>query len=57
MNEELVDEISNLNEVVKPTDSFLVLGADVGQTAQKQAEMFKEKLDISGVIITKMDGT
>lgn len=57
LNQELVDEISSLNEVISPTDTFLVLGADVGQTAQKQAEMFKEKLNISGVIITKMDGT
>jgi len=57
LNEELVEEITNLNKTVDPTDTFLVLGADVGQTAQKQAEMFKEKLNISGVIITKLDGT
>lgn len=57
LNEELVEEISSLNTVVKPTDTFLVLGADVGQTAQRQAEMFKEELSISGVVITKMDGT
>ena len=57
LNEELVEEISSLNEIVKPTETFMVLGADVGQTAQKQAEMFKEKLDITGVLITKMDGT
>ncbi len=57
LNEELVTEIADLNSLVKPTDTFLVLGADVGQTAQKQAEMFKEQLNISGVIITKMDGT
>ncbi len=57
LNQELVEEISNLNEVVSPTDTFLVLGADVGQIAQKQAEMFKNELNISGVIITKMDGT
>ncbi len=57
LNEELVEEISSLNKVVKPTDTFLVLGADVGQTAQRQAEMFKTELSISGVVITKMDGT
>jgi len=57
LNEELIEEISSLEELVKPTDIFMVLGADVGQTAQKQAEMFKEKLDITGVIISKMDGT
>jgi len=57
LNNELVDEIASLENLVKPTDIFMVLGADVGQTAQKQTEMFKEKLDISGVIISKMDGT
>lgn len=57
LNEELIDEITDLNAVVDPTDTFLVLGADVGQTAQKQAQAFKETLSISGVIITKMDGT
>jgi signal recognition particle subunit SRP54 len=57
LNDELVEEISNLNKEVEPTDTFLVLGADLGQTASKQAEMFKEKLNITGVIITKMDGT
>ena len=57
LNKELIDEISNLNKLVQPTDTFLVLGADVGQTAQKQAQMFKEELNISGVVITKMDGT
>jgi len=57
LNDELVEEISNLKNLVNPTDIFMVLGADVGQTAQKQTQMFKESLDISGVIITKMDGT
>lgn len=57
LNEELVEEIASLKNLVEPTDTFFVLGADVGQTAQKQAEMFKEQLDVSGVVITKMDGT
>jgi len=57
LNDELVEEIASLKDIVEPTDVFFVLGADVGQTAQKQASMFKEYMDISGVIITKMDGT
>jgi len=57
LNDELVEEITELNKTVNPTDTFLVMGADVGQTAQKQAESFKDRLDITGVIITKMDGT
>lgn len=57
LNKDLVDEIFALNKVVVPTDTFLVMGADVGQSAQKQAEVFKQELAITGVIITKMDGT
>lgn len=57
LNNELVEEIANLNKLVGPTDTFLVLGADVGQIAEKQAKMFKDTLEITGVIITKMDGT
>ena len=57
LNEELVEEIANLRDLVNPSDVFFVLGADVGQTAQKQAEMFKDQLEISGDVITKMDGT
>lgn len=57
LNDELIEEIVELNKVVNPTDTFLVLGADVGQTAQKQAQAFKDNLEVSGVIVTKMDGT
>lgn len=57
LNEELVEEIISLNSIVDPTDTFLVMGADVGQTAQKQAQAFKDNLDVSGVVISKMDGT
>ena len=57
LNDELVEEIISLNSVVSPTDTFLVMGADVGQTAQKQAQAFKDNLDVSGVVISKMDGT
>ena len=57
LNDELVQEIINLNDLVNPTDTFMVLGADVGQSAQKQAQSFKENLGVTGVVITKMDGT
>ena len=57
LNEELVEEITSLNKTVIPTDTFMVLGADVGQTAQKQAQAFKDNLAITGVVISKMDGT
>jgi signal recognition particle subunit SRP54 len=57
LSEELVDEIKEINSFAKPTETFLVMSADIGQTAKKQASVFKEAVNITGVIITKMDST
>lgn len=40
-----------------PHETFLVLDATTGQNALMQARKFKESVDISGVILTKLDGT
>ena len=57
LDEELVKEIESLYKKIEPTETILVMPADVGQTAKTQAEKFKEALNISGVIITRMDST
>lgn len=57
LSEDLVKEIENLNKVVSPNEKLLVLSADLGQTAEKQAKQFHESCDITGVMATKMDGT
>ncbi|MFA5349526.1 MAG: signal recognition particle receptor subunit alpha, partial [Candidatus Paceibacterota bacterium] len=57
LDEELVEEIKNLNKEIKPTETILVMPADIGQAAKPQAEHFKSALNISGVIITRMDST
>lgn len=57
LDKELVTEISALNRQIKPTESILVMPADIGQAAKSQAEDFKEMLQITGVIITRMDST
>lgn len=57
LSSELVKEIKEINKFANPTETFLVMSADVGQTAKKQASTFKEAVNISGVIITKMDST
>lgn len=54
---ELASELKKVSEKFKPTDSFLVVSADIGQVAGKQAEEFSKAAPISGVIITKMDGS
>ncbi|MFQ5475071.1 MAG: signal recognition particle protein Srp19, partial [Candidatus Nanoarchaeia archaeon] len=57
LSDELIDELKDLNKTVQPDESLLVIGADVGQAAERQAKAFHETVDITGVIITKLDGT
>ncbi len=54
---ELASELAKMNDVFKPDESFLVLSADVGQVAERQAKEFNAAVPISGVIVTKMDGS
>lgn len=57
LDEELIKEIKDIAKLAKATETILVMPADIGQTAKKQAKGFKEAIDISGVIITRMDST
>ncbi len=54
---DLIEEIENLSKHVEPDESLLVISADIGQTAEKQAAQFHESCGVTGVIATKMDGT
>ena len=53
----LIREMEDLNSAIKPDERILVVSADLGQAAQQQAEQFHKSCSISGIIITKMDGT
>ncbi|MCK4589340.1 MAG: signal recognition particle protein [Nanoarchaeota archaeon] len=57
LSEELVTELNNINSTVKADERLLVISADIGQTAQMQAEKFHETINVNGVIITRLDGT
>ena len=57
LDKDLVEEISVLNKEINPTESILVMPADIGQAAKKQSEEFRNILSITGVIITRMDST
>jgi len=57
LSKDLIEEIKKINNAVKPEENLLVISADIGQTAQKQAQAFHESCGITGVIVTKMDGT
>lgn len=59
----LLDELRKMNRVASkvidtaPHETILVLDANTGQNAIQQAKLFKEAVDISGIVLTKLDGT
>ena len=53
---DLMEEIFTIKNVTNPNEILLVLDAMTGQDAVNVAETFNEKLDITGVVLTKMDG-
>jgi len=56
IDEDLMAELGRIKEAVRPSDIMLVADAMTGQDAVNIAKAFNERLDISGVILTKMDG-
>ncbi len=57
LSEDLIKEIKEVSETVKPNETLLVISADIGQAAQKQAQAFHDSCGVTGVIVTKMEGT
>ncbi|HYD03636.1 MAG TPA: signal recognition particle protein Srp54 [Alphaproteobacteria bacterium] len=57
LNDELIKELNDIRSIVKADENLLVISADIGQTAEKQAKTFNETCGVTGVIITKLDGT
>ena len=59
----LMDELSKMVRVIKkvipsaPHESLLIIDANTGQNGIDQAQVFKEAVTITGIIITKMDGS
>ena len=56
INEELMNELKNIKKEVNPTEILLVVDSMTGQDAVTVAESFNNDLDITGVILTKLDG-
>lgn len=56
IDENLMDEIENVKKAVSPNYVFFVADAMTGQDAVNAASAFNDRLDISGVILTKTDG-
>ncbi len=57
LSKDLIKEIGDLNKAIKPNENILVISADIGQAAQSQAKAFHDACGITGVIVTKLDGT
>jgi signal recognition particle subunit SRP54 len=53
---DLMDELQRVREAVRPDDSLLVVDAMTGQEAVNVAEAFAETIDLTGVVVTKLDG-
>lgn len=57
LDSQLAEELKKINEAVKPDEVLLAIPADLGKVARTQAEEFHKLVGVTGVIITKMDGT
>ena len=56
IDEALMEELQNIKAVANPNEILLVVDSMTGQDAVNVAETFNERLDITGVILTKLDG-
>ena len=56
IDEQLMQELVNIKNVVTPSEILLVVDAMTGQDAVNVAKTFNDLLDITGVVLTKMDG-
>ncbi|MCX8200434.1 MAG: signal recognition particle receptor subunit alpha [Candidatus Micrarchaeota archaeon] len=53
----LIDELKRIVAVFSPDEKILVVSADIGQVAGKQAKAFDEGIGVDGIIVTKADGS
>lgn len=56
VDEEMMNEISNVKQAVQPTETLFVVDAMTGQDAVNTAKAFHDRLDYDGVVLTKLDG-
>ena len=56
VDEELMDQLKDMKAAIDPTEILLIVDAMIGQDAVNAAKAFDEALDITGVMLTKLDG-
>ncbi len=57
LNNELIKELNAITATISADETLLVINADIGQSAQAQAQAFHDTCNITGVVLTKLDGT
>ena len=56
VDEEMMNEISNLKNAINPDETLFVVDSMTGQDAVNTAKEFNDRLDFNGVVLTKLDG-
>lgn len=57
LEDDLIDEMKEIFKAIRPDEKLLVMDAAVGQQAGPQAKAFNDTVNITGIVLTKMDGT
>ena len=57
LEDDLIDEMKDIFKTIKPDEKLLVMDAAVGQQAGPQAKAFHDAVGITGIVLTKLDGT
>ena len=57
LEDDLINEMKDIFKATKPDEKLLVMDAAVGQQAGPQAKAFDDAVDITGIVLTKLDGT
>jgi len=57
LESDLIDEMKDIFKATKPDEKLLVMDAAIGQEAGPQAKAFHEAVNITGIVLTKLDGT
>ncbi|WP_447642500.1 MULTISPECIES: signal recognition particle protein [Chitinophagaceae] len=56
VDEQMMTEVANIKDAVNPTEILFVVDSMTGQDAVNTAKTFNDRLDFSGVVLTKLDG-
>ena len=57
LEDDLIDEMKDIFKATKPDEKLLVMDAAIGQQAGPQAKAFNDAVNITGIVLTKIDGT